>query len=660
MAITNERAEALEESETAPTSDENDDDYHDDDLLMLGGGDEEEQVHPYVAQATQAQRDPTDEELRELRRKLACFAADHDVSACGSHNCYRNTTYLLAQGFLLPGRPEVGQLCFTPALVWAAAWGSFQAIPELDLPCLQQLITRHAGAAADPAGIQVDQFLKAFRQAIAIIASDQQRKRDDRRQTEGAEHSQVEPVEVNARFVPPDHDDQHRPGDGGGHATDPPGPPGNGEGDTGTQQQAHGPADLERLLKAFLSSVQNSSHNGTAAAVHQHMNVSVENKIAASNVFYGYTTPGKEDFGLWQKEFDDRAARLGWNDRMYVMQYITAWGGPAKAHLRAMQSMVEFTSQARMFVDDRKALVAWASKLYGASADSFVVNFRDLDVQGRNEAITPCYFRSLAEKQRFFKIHHEFLSKQITPLITFLHEGEMRIHDDEVSFTDADSLIVGHRRREVLQRFPEAQRLIAHPAFRNLIASWRVEDKQEGFRVASAANWEQYMKLEQWVDVNFRIPDGMYHKEARLEAYKVRDEWFSKVNLRGKAGFKAIGDMLQRLRMIDDRIRGALTIYNTRSVAAVEMEDAQIDKVDLGKKKFKKRGKHVRIAEVDSHDEEEELGDRADTARVAAVQKKPWRFHATAPRCTICRSRTHETAAHSTSSPRAFPAAGRR
>ena len=43
MAITNERAEALEESETAPTSDENDDDYHDDDLLMLGGGDEEEQ-----------------------------------------------------------------------------------------------------------------------------------------------------------------------------------------------------------------------------------------------------------------------------------------------------------------------------------------------------------------------------------------------------------------------------------------------------------------------------------------------------------------------------------------------------------------------------------------------------------------------------------------
>ena len=317
-----------------------------------------------------------------------------------------------------------------------------------------------------------------------------------------------------------------------------------------------------------------------------------------------------------------------------------------------------------MFVDDRKALVAWASKLYGASADSFVVNFRNLDVQGKNEAITPCYFRSLAEKQRFFKIHHEFLSKQITPPITFLHDGEMRIHDDEVTFTDADTLIVGHRRREVLQRFPEAQRLIAHPAFRNLIASWRVEDKQEGFRVASAANWEQYMKLEQWVDVNFRIPDGMYHKEARLEAYKVRDEWFSKVNLRGKAGFKAIGDMLQRLRMIDDRIRGALTIYNTRSVAAVEledtMEDAQIDKIDLGKKKFKKRGKHVRIAEVGSQDEEDDTGDQADTARVAVVQKKPMRFRPAATRCSICRCRTHETAAHSTSAQRAFPVAGRR
>ena len=70
--------------------------------------------------------------------------------------------------------------------------------------------------------------------------------------------------------------------------------------------------------------------------------------------------------------------------------------------------------------------------------------------------------------------------------------------------------------------------MIAHPTFRNLLARWRVEDKQDGFSVASKANWEQYMKVEQWVDVNFRIPDGMYHQEARLEAYKVRDEWFTK------------------------------------------------------------------------------------------------------------------------------------
>ena len=61
--------------------------------------------------------------------------------------------------------------------------------------------------------------------------------------------------------------------------------------------------------------------------------------------------------------------------------------------------------------------------------------------------------------------------------------------------------------------------------------------------------------------------------------------------------------------MIDDRIRGALTIYNTRSIAAVELEDAmeeaQIDKIETGKKKFKKRGKHVRIAEIHSDDGED-------------------------------------------------------
>ena len=152
MAITDERAETLEESETVAASDEDENDYHDDDLLALGAMDAAEQVHPYVAQATQAQREPTDEELRELRHKLACFAVDHDVNACGAHRCCRNITYLLSQGFLLPGRPEVGLLCFTPALVWAAAWGSFQAVPELDLPCVQHSSPDTQGRRPTPVG----------------------------------------------------------------------------------------------------------------------------------------------------------------------------------------------------------------------------------------------------------------------------------------------------------------------------------------------------------------------------------------------------------------------------------------------------------------------------------------------------------------------------
>ena len=223
---------------------------------------------------------------------------------------------------------------------------------------------------------------------------------------------------------------------------------------------------------------------------------------------------------------------------------------------------------------------------------------------------------------------------------------------------------MGNRRREALQRFAGAKRLIAHPTFRDMLARWRVEDKQEGFRVASRANWEQYMKVEQWVDVNFQIPDGMYHQEARLEAYKVRDEWFTKANLRGKAGFKAIGDMLQKLRMIDDRIRGALTIYNMRSVAAVELEDAaekaHIDKIEAGKKKLKKRGKHVRIAEVGSDDEKDETVNNTWRAQIAALQKKPSKSRSRAQqRCSICRSRGHPTSQHPTGPSRAFPPAGR-
>ena len=50
MAILDDRAEALEETETVAASDE--DDFHDYDLLALGP--DEVQVHPYVGQATRS------------------------------------------------------------------------------------------------------------------------------------------------------------------------------------------------------------------------------------------------------------------------------------------------------------------------------------------------------------------------------------------------------------------------------------------------------------------------------------------------------------------------------------------------------------------------------------------------------------------------------
>ena len=135
-------------------SDEND--FHDDDDLLALGSDGA-QVHRYVGMATREQRKPTEEELRELQRKLACFVTDHDTDTCGGEHCCRNATYLQAQGFLFPGKTEIGHLCFTPDLVGAAAWGSLHAIPELDLPYLQQLITRYA-EPADAGRFKVDQF----------------------------------------------------------------------------------------------------------------------------------------------------------------------------------------------------------------------------------------------------------------------------------------------------------------------------------------------------------------------------------------------------------------------------------------------------------------------------------------------------------------------
>ena len=74
---------------------------------------------------------------------------------------------------------EIGHLCFTPDLVWVAAWGSLRAIPELDLPFLQRVINQYAGTP-DAGGVQADQFLTAFNQATELIVSDRRQRRDER------------------------------------------------------------------------------------------------------------------------------------------------------------------------------------------------------------------------------------------------------------------------------------------------------------------------------------------------------------------------------------------------------------------------------------------------------------------------------------------------
>ena len=141
--------------------------------------------------------------------------------------------------------------------------------------------------------------------------ADRRRQRDERRLNEGAEPQRTGTAERGGPPLPTGNDDR-RPQGGGdddasfSRAT----PPGSAGGAEATKKNP-GPEDLERLLQVFLKSLQNSTHVGTSMAVQQHVNVSVENKIAANNVFFGHSTPGKEDFGIWQKEFDDRAERLG-------------------------------------------------------------------------------------------------------------------------------------------------------------------------------------------------------------------------------------------------------------------------------------------------------------------------------------------------------------
>ena len=128
------------------------------------------------------------------------------------------------------------------------------------------------------------------------------------------------------------------------------------------------------------------------------------------------------------------------------------------------------------------------------------------------------------------------------------------------------------RKQEILRHFSDAHWAVDDPEFLDLLATWRVQDKQLGFDVTPPAEWERLVLTQQWVDACYKIPDGMYQPKAREEAYKERDRVFRKATMFGKIGRKAIDDLIQKLHIIDDRVRGAATIFNTRAILAIEQD----------------------------------------------------------------------------------------
>ena len=569
---------------------------------------------------------PSEEELTNIAAQFRCFQSPHPRPKCEHGACKINAAHLLAHGYLVAGNGSqqgteategAPAQCFTPLLVIHAA-SAPEALPDFDISIIQGIIQSFAPAGAGET--QASAFLAAVRRttdrlkvAAAAdlvvprrpaerVSSPQRRSLSPLRLGDDYRHREEVPVATAAAALPsyeaiptlPRRNDPTRERGVPPSHTELPIPPG--------RDTAHsGFSDLCSQLAQYVRAIPQQTAQAVSTAWTHQQYVTLETNLAATNMFHGHTAPGKEDFATWQQEFDDRADRLRWSNRLYVMHYIASWEGPAKKALIAHRAAVEFTSAARMFIDDKEALVDWASRLYGAKGAAFVCNFRDLDVQLKGEKFLTWYYRSTAEKQRFLKVHRDYLLSQITTKLRFLKPGRSPRREGDEEFSRDDDDVMTRRKQELLRLFPDAHWAVEDPEFVDMLATWRVQDKQVGFDETPPAEWERHVLTQQWIDACYKIPDGMFTAKAREEAYKVRDRVFRTVTLAGKAGRKAIDDMIQKLHLIDDRIRGAATIFNTRAILAIEQsqaEEAGVHKISAGKDKKIKKKRRSGIAEV--------------------------------------------------------------
>ena len=79
--------------------------------------------------------------------------------------------------------------------------------------------------------------------------------------------------------------------------------------------------NLSNIATLFPTAVTELNQQHTASVVQRTTNVSVENQIASDNLFHGDTRSSKKDYDAWKYDFDQRALRLQWEDRLYIAQF---------------------------------------------------------------------------------------------------------------------------------------------------------------------------------------------------------------------------------------------------------------------------------------------------------------------------------------------------
>ena len=531
-------------------------------------------------------------------RDLRCLLVGHGPCAAG---CRDTLPALTSAGFLTPAAGTDGppNVHFTADLVWALAHAQHRG-ERIDWRKLEEIIARLCNTQLPDLSLQ--HLRDSTKEAFERLARHrpQFRPSGSLDSQDGAleyPHDQNDEVESPAPslHIPANNGfgaEENRPHVGGQDPTGAHNAPHTGENaavipalslmiekmtEVLRQQSAQTAEQTSAALNRITEiSSQDRASMFAAAAQTEHI-------ISTSVRFTGDTKAGTTEYAIFRSNFIRRAEKLRWSDRDKCQNWCQAWEDKA---LRVLQAKMQSTrgEASRMFEDDWETLLRWSDEQYTLAGANYHINFKSLLEQRSKETYTDYTNRITATLTTFLDNHKAYLLDQMMVQHRFLEKGLEPAKLGEVAWTEADDEKINQR----YAALPGPGR--PSP---DLLRRWLIEDRNTQPPGARETTWGQITITLLWTAICFPVMDGMRSTAARRDAYRKRDECYTKADLRTKAGQSAI-DALKLFVASKEAEADNLQTINNKHLAKINAArgdgDVQIDKVNGQQRRQKKNG----------------------------------------------------------------------